>query len=110
MDSLNNKKYEWFLVAKEGDKQIAAYNCPKEIVGNIIKIIASFQIGEMTTPNEETVKQLKKALENNVISCETINKITGISKEYIEKLLLGVYENYDTSKIIALTELVEKIK
>lgn len=110
MDSVNNENYEWTLVAKANGKQIVEYSCPNEIVGDMVKILATFQMGEKTQPSEAVINLFRTVVEKGIISCEITSKLTGISEEYLKKLLLGISELYDTKKIIALTELLEKIK
>lgn len=110
MDRVDNKSYEWFLVAKENGKQIVEYSCPNEIVGDMIKILAAFQMGEKTRPSKAIINQFRNVIEGGIISFEMTSKLTGISREYLEKLLSGISELCETKKIIALTELLEKVK
>ena len=110
MDSINNESYEWTLVAKENGKQIVEYSCPNEIVGDMIKILVTFQMGEETQPNEAIINQFRNVIASGIISLEITSKLTGISREYLEKLLSGTSELYATKRIIALTELLEKVK
>jgi len=110
MDRVDNERYEWFLVAKENGKQIAEYSCPNKIVGDMVKILAAFQMGEEIKPSEAIINQFRNVIERGIIPLEMTSKLTGISEEYLKKLLSGISEPCDTKKIIALTELLEKIK
>lgn len=110
VDRVNSENFEWTLVAKENGKQIAEYSCPSEIVGDIIKILATYQMGEKTQPDEAIINLFRHVVESGIISCEMISKLTGISEEYLKKLLSGISEPYDTKKMIALTELLEKVR
>jgi len=76
----------------------------------MVKILATFQMGEKTQPSEAVISLFRTVVEKGIISCEITSKLTGVSEEYLKKLLLGISELYDTKKIIALTELLEKIK
>lgn len=110
MDRVDNESYKWFLVVKENGKQIVEYSCPNEIVGDMVKILAAFQMGEEIQPSEAIIIQFRNVIESGIIPLEMTSKLTGISEEYLKKLLSGISEPYDTKKIIALTELLEKIK
>ena len=80
------------------------------IVGDMVKTLATFQMGEMTRPNEAVINRFRDVVEGGIISCEMVSRLTGISEEYLKTLLSGISEVYDTKKIIALTELLEKVK
>ena len=81
-----------------------------EIVGDMVKTLATFQMGEKTQPNEAVINRFRDVVEGGIISCEMVSRLTGISEEYLKTLLSGISEVYDTKKIIALTELLEKVK
>lgn len=77
----------------------------------MVKTLATFQMGEKTQPNEAVINRFRDVVEGGIISCEMVSRLTGISEEYLKTLLLsGISEVYDTKKIIALTELLEKVK
>ncbi len=109
MKKADNKNWNWKIIAEENGKQVFSNFCPNEAIGDILKIIAIVNKKQFI-PDEAIVEMLTKLLEKQIIiSKETISNLTGMSEEYITKILSGDIEPAEAKKVIALTEIVARL-
>lgn len=50
----------------------------------MIKILATFQMREKTQPNEAVINRFRDVVEDGIISCEMVSRLTGINEEYLK--------------------------
>lgn len=110
MDMMDSKNIKWSVIAEENGKQILKDPIPNEAVESIMRILIETQAGEMLPPNELVSNELKKLLESKLITKEIVSKLTGLSEQYLKKLLSGVIEPAETKKIMALGEIIQKLR
>lgn len=110
MEKINDDKYEWFLEAKKDGKHIVAYPCPKEIIGNIISLIVVAQ-QRYSQPTKCHVRDVQKLLDSELtLNKRVLSKLTGIEEQQIEQLTKGTKISIETRKLIALAEIIAKLR
>lgn len=109
MKKTENTNYEWKLVAYNNKDQVVAYPVPNTVVGDIIKILFEAGKGDTCLPSEEISDMLSAILEKKV-NLEFIAKLSGLSREYLDDLVKGIFVPAKTKNVMLLTEIIDKLK
>ncbi|MDR2665169.1 MAG: hypothetical protein LBC21_02685 [Oscillospiraceae bacterium] len=110
MEEENPEGLSWKFIAYKQGVQIASLECPDDAVGTVIKDIFISQQRGISTPNMAISVLLQSVIDKNILTLETISKLTEIEERYLARLLEGVFEPTDIRKLIHLTDIIEKLR
>lgn len=106
---IDKQDYEWYLVAEKDGEKVASYDCPREAIGDIVKIMVKAELGETCLPNSAMRKDLQRIIDKNELYKEVIIKVTGIDEGYIQRFLSGASEPLDIDKLTLLTKIIDPV-
>lgn len=107
---IDEEDYEWYLVAEKEGKKVASFDCPRESIGDIVKVIVTTEMGENCIPPPSMSKELQEIINRNELYKEVIIKVTGINEEYLQRFLNGSLEPLGTEKLDLLMKIVDRCK
>ena len=110
MESVENS-YNWELVAKDSNgEKIVGYECPNEIIGDIIRLKFLAEQERRSCPTDEMRSALLEIIRKNILSEESICRLTSLHSEYIKNFLNGEIRPEETKKIVSLAEIISKFQ
>jgi hypothetical protein len=110
MDQEDNADLSWKFITYKQGVQVAAYDYPADAVGDVIKAIVISDQKGISIPNEAIRDRLRSVIDRNILTLETVSKLTEIDEDYLLRLLDGAFEQIDMRKMIHLIEIVEKLR
>jgi hypothetical protein len=110
MDYTPNTEYSWKLVTEHKGEVVAAYDCPREVVGGIIESIVTYKLGEKTTVPSHVVELLKAIVDSGEVSISVLARLANIPRDTFLSLLSGELEVMDSDKLVALTKIIEALR
>lgn len=110
MNKTDASQYHWQLVAKADGKQVMAFDCSAEIIGDIVKLIFKSKQGELCSPNEQIRAKMQAVIQKNLISVDTVSRISKIDIDWMNRFLSGEEVTpVQTDKLMLLAEIVDAL-